>query len=84
MHIIMPSFGGKGGFLFKVSATRGIVVPILRTYWSCFIIMKRFVSYVCMCSSNSVCFFFFFGMIIYVVDCRQSICSYNVESSFVE
>jgi len=37
-----------------------------------------------------ICFYFFielstvFGMIIYVVGCTQSACSYNVESSFVE
>jgi hypothetical protein len=51
--------------------------PILCAYWSCFIIAKRFVSYVCMIPSNSV---LLFGMIISAVDCRQSSCSYNVES----
>jgi len=50
---------------------------ILRTCWSCFVIVKCFVSYVCMFLLNSV---LFFGMIMYVFNCRRSVCSYNVES----
>ena len=48
----------------------------LHTHWSCFVIVKHFVLYVCMFSLNSV---LFFGMIILVFDCRRSSC-YNVES----
>jgi hypothetical protein len=80
MHIIMPSFGGIGGPLFIVCHTWHSR-SILRTYWSCFIIAKRFISYVCMFSSSSV---LFCGMIVSVADCRHSGCSYNVESNFVE
>jgi hypothetical protein len=81
MHIIMPSFGGMGvGLIYSKCHTR-YSRSILSTYWSCVIIAKRFASYVCMFSSNTV---MFFGMIISVVDFRQSGCSYDVESSLVE
>jgi len=78
----MLSFGGMGagGLIYSKCHTR-YSGSILRMYWSCFIIAKLFVLYVSMFSSNSL---MFFGLIISVVDCRQSGCSYNVESRLVE
>ena len=82
MHIIMPSLGvWGGGSLIYSKCHMQYSCSILHTYWNCFIIAKCFISYDCTFTSNSV---LFFGLIISVVNCRQSGCSYNVESSSVE
>jgi hypothetical protein len=79
MHITMPSIVGIGGGSLFYSVTRSKVVLFLVRNGA-FIIAKRFESYICMFSLNPL----FFLMIISVVDCRQSSCFYNVESSIVE
>jgi hypothetical protein len=76
---LLGVLGGRGLIYSKCHTL--YIHFILRTFWSFFIIAKRFVSYVCMFSSNSV---LFFELTVSVVDCRQSGCSHNVESSFVE
>jgi hypothetical protein len=76
-----PRGGGRRGGRIYIKCHTRYSRSILSTYWSCFIVAKRFLSYVYMFSSNSG---LLFGLIISVLNCRQSGCSYNVESSFVE
>ena len=70
-----------GGSLIYSKCRTRYSRSILRKHWSSFIIAKRFVSQVCVFSLNCV---LFCGMIVSVVDCRQSSCSYSAESSCVE
>jgi len=73
--------GGGGGGLFTVSATRGTVILFFVRIRA--VLLLPYVSFL-----TFVCYLLtvwcFFGMIISVVDCRQSGSTYNVESSFVE
>ena len=66
-----------GGDLFIVSVTRGIVVPFFVSIGAVLLLRNAsFRTFVCF-RRNSV---LFCGLIISDVDCRQSGCSYNVES----
>ena len=72
MHIIMPSFGGRALFNSKCHTQCSSVPRTIRA-----VLLLRNVSF-----RTFVCFrrtVLFFGMIISVVGCGQSSCSYNVE-----
>jgi hypothetical protein len=81
MHIIMPFFGGTGGGLFKESVTHGIIV-LFSVCIGAVLLLRNALFRMFVCFHRTL--WCFFGIIISVVDCRHSSCSYNVESSFVE
>jgi hypothetical protein len=83
MYIIMSSFGGMGGLYFIISFTSNIVVLFLVRIGAVLLLRKHFVSHACtLCFRRTL--YCFYGMIISVVGCRQSSCSYNVDSSSAE
>ena len=80
----MPSFGSMGGGLyFIISVTSSIVVLFLVRIGAVLLLRKHFVLYASiLCFLRTLCCFY--GMIISVVGCRQSSCSYNMDSSSAE
>jgi hypothetical protein len=78
MHI-MPSFGGRALFNSKCHTQCSCFFP--RTIRAVLLLRNAlFRTFVCFRRTVLI----FFGMIISAVGCRQSSCSYSVESSFTK